>query len=195
MTLGGFDYYLIIINIVGFIFYGINILLYKYTAHKQIDFLLTLTSLAGGSLGILLFIILFDRKSVKENMMSRVFVACVFVIQTIILLMVKGHISDKISFDFIGFFAEHKILLYYICAVNILTFISYAADKYAAVKNKRRIRIVTLLGLAFIGGSIGAISAMYIFRHKTKKDYFSVGVPLIILMQICIIFFVMNFSW
>ena len=47
-------------------------------------------------------------------------------------------------------------------------------------------------GLAFIGGSVGALVAMYVFHHKTKQDYFSVGVPLIILMQVVVLFFLMN---
>ena len=66
--------YLIAINIVGFLMYFINFLLYKYTKTANIDALLTLLALAGGSLGIFIFIVLFDRKSVKENMMSRVFI-------------------------------------------------------------------------------------------------------------------------
>lgn len=66
--------YLIAINIIGFLMYFINFLLYKYTKSANIDVILTLLALAGGSLGIFIFIVLFDRKSVKENMMSRVFI-------------------------------------------------------------------------------------------------------------------------
>jgi len=77
-------------------------------------------------------------------------------------------------------------------AINILTLILFALDKIAAIENRSRIRIVTLLGLAFIGGSIGGLIAMYVFHHKTKKDYFTVGMPLIIIMQLVVIFFLMN---
>jgi uncharacterized membrane protein YsdA (DUF1294 family) len=69
-----------------------------------------------------------------------------------------------------------------------VTFIVYGIGKYNAIEHRSRIRIVTLLGLAFIGGSIGGLLAMHIFRHKTKKDYFNVGIPLIIVMQIVLIF-------
>ena len=65
--------YLIAVNIIGFLMYFINFLLYKFTSSANVDNLLTILSLAGGSLGIFVFIVLFDRKSVKENMMSRVF--------------------------------------------------------------------------------------------------------------------------
>ena len=69
-----FEKYLIAINIIGFLMYFINFMLYKYTKSANIDVILTLLALAGGSLGIFIFIVLFDRKSVKENMMSRVFI-------------------------------------------------------------------------------------------------------------------------
>ena len=51
---------------------------------------------------------------------------------------------------------------------------------------------MALLGLAFIGGSVGALIGMYGFHHKTKKAYFTVGVPLILLMQVVVLFYVMN---
>ena len=49
--------------------------------------------------------------------------------------------------------------------------------------------------LAFIGGSVGALLAMYLLRHKTKKDYFTVGVPLIMIMQVVVLFYAMNAGW
>ena len=192
MELSRFDYYLIAINAIGFILYLVNTWLYSHTAEGQIDGILTITSLLGGSLGIVIAILLFDRKSVKDNMMSRVFVICVLIIQIIIFLMVKGHIKTDLTFAFWEFFGAHKIIIVYLLAINIVTLIAFAVDKIAAIEHRSRIRIVTLLALAFIGGSIGALIAMYVFHHKTKQDYFSVGVPLIMLMQAVVIFFLMN---
>ena len=192
MELSRFDYYLIAINAIGFILYLVNTWLYSHTADGQIDRILTITSLLGGSLGIVIAILLFDRRSVKDNMMSRVFVICVLIIQIIIFLMVKGHIKTDLTFAFWEFFGAHKIIIVYLLAINVVTLIAFAVDKIAAIEHRSRIRIVTLLGLAFIGGSIGALIAMYVFHHKTKQDYFSVGVPLIMLMQAVVIFFLMN---
>lgn len=192
MELSRFDYYLIAINAIGFILYLVNTWLYSHTAEGQIDRILTITSLLGGSLGIVIAILLFDRKSVKDNMMSRVFVICVLIIQIIIFLMVKGHIKTDLTFAFWEVFGAHKIIIVYLLAINIVTLIAFAVDKIAAIEHRSRIRIVTLLALAFIGGSIGALIAMYVFHHKTKQDYFSVGVPLIMLMQAVVIFFLMN---
>ncbi len=192
MAIGTFEYYLIAINILGFILYGINTLLYRFTENGQIDTVLTITSLLGGSLGIVLCILLFDRKSVKQNMMSRVFIACVFVVQTIVYLYIKGIHGENISLAFWDFFEKNKLLLFYFIAINIITFIAFGVDKQKAIEQKSRIRIITLLGLSFIGGAIGGWIAMYTFRHKTKKDYFTVGLPLIVLMHIVVILYLMN---
>ena len=173
MSLTPLDYYLIGVNLVGFILYLVNTWMYSHTADKEIDMVLTIVSLLGASLGIVLAILLFDCKAQKGNMMSRVFVASVFVVQVIIVLIVKGFISNDITVAFWEFFNEHRIFLWYLIAINVVTLIVFALDKALAIKHKFRIRIVSLLGLAFIGGSVGAIIAMYVFRHKTKKDYFT----------------------
>ena len=189
--MGVAEIYLIIINIIGFVLYLINMLLYNYTAEANVDKFLTIISLVGGSLGILLAIVLFDRKSVKDNMMSRVFVICLFVIQLVMFLFLKGANGEKITFAFWEFFAEHKILIIYSVIINFVSFAAFAVDKINACEGRSRIRIITLLGIAFAGGSIGAILGMYIFRHKTRVDYFTVGVPLIMIMQAVVIFYLM----
>ena len=191
-SFGVLEYYLIAANIIGFILYGVNMFLYNHTANGQIDAVLTIVSLLGGSLGIVLFILLFDRKSVKENMMSRVFVACVLVIQVVAYLFIKNRHGQEIHFAFWEFFAQHKFLIVYLLTINIVTLIAFGIDKINAAEHKSRIRIITLLGLAFIGGSIGGLVAMYAFRHKTSKDYFTVGIPLIMIMQAIVIFYFMN---
>ena len=124
--------------------------------------------------------------------MSRVFIACIFVIQVVIFLALKGVHGESITFAFWEFFTKYKILLIYLGIINFATFAAFAVDKIAAIEKRSRIKIVTLLGLCFIGGSIGGLGAMYLFHHKTKKDYFAVGVPLIILMQVVLLFYLMN---
>jgi len=187
-----FGIYLLIVNLIGLILYLVNMWLYSHTAEGQVDRFLTIVSLAGGSAGILLAILLLDRKAVKENMMSRVFIACVFVIQLVILLMLKGHHGDNLTFAVWELFYKYKWLLFYLGIINVVAFISFAIDKMNAKNHKSRIRIVTLLGLAFIGGSLGGILAMYLLHHKTKKDYFAVGIPLIMVMQLVLAFYFIN---
>ena len=193
--MGTFEYYLLIVNGIGFLLYLINMWLYSHTAEGQVDKFLTILSLAGGSAGILLAILLFDRKAVKDNMMSRVFIACVFVIQVVILLMVKGHHADTITFAFWKFFTDYKVLLIYFGIINFVAVVMFAIDKVNAAEHRSRIRIVTLLGVAFIGGSVGGLMAMYLLHHKTKKDYFTVGIPLIMIMQVVVAFYILNAGW
>ncbi|WFF73677.1 DUF1294 domain-containing protein [Proteiniclasticum sp. QWL-01] len=104
--LNKFDSYLLIINVFGFILYLINKYLYSHTDEKNVDLPLTITSLLGGSLGIVIAFMIFDRKAEKGNMMSRVFVFSVLVIQIIIFLIVKGNISESLSF---GVFVSSQV--------------------------------------------------------------------------------------
>lgn len=79
---------------------------------------------------------------------------------------------------------DAKILFIYFVAINIITFIAYARDKRLAKKtNARRIPEKNLLLLAAIGGSIGALIAMYTLRHKTLHKKFFLGVPAILIAQ------------
>ena len=65
-------------------------------------------------------------------------------------------------------------------------------DKHKAKMAERRIPENTLFTFTVLGGGVGTIAGMYVFHHKTKKDYFSTGVPLIMLMQVAVIFYMMN---
>ena len=77
-----------------------------------------------------------------------------------------------------------KAAIVYIVIINIMAFCMYGVDKSAAIKQKQRIPNKVLLGMAVIGGSIGALAGMYTFRHKTRKWYYTVTVPVILLVQI-----------
>ena len=68
-----------------------------------------------------------------------------------------------------------------------MAFFVYGIDKWKAKKEKWRISESALLIWAVIGGSIGALLGMYFFRHKTKKNKFKIGVPLILVAQIVLI--------
>lgn len=72
----------------------------------------------------------------------------------------------------------------YLIVINIITFVVFGADKYKAIKKKYRIPEKTLFLLATLGGSAGALAGMLAFRHKTRKWYFRIGIPCILVMQI-----------
>ena len=192
MKLGMFETYIVLINIIGFILYCINILLCKHIKHKQSNSLLMIISFLGGSLGIIIAILLFDRECVKDNMMSRIFVICIFIIQLILLYMLKIYDSSKITFNIWKFLNKYQIILVYLGIVNFITFIVFALDKIKAISGKWRYKILTLLGISFIGGSVGGLLSMYIFKHKTNVDYFTWGIPIIMIMQVIVIIFLTN---
>ena len=77
--------------------------------------------------------------------------------------------------------------MYYLLAINIVSFFLYGIDKYKAKKNKWRIPEATLLMIAVIGGSIGAWVGMRLWHHKTMHKKFKYGIPLIIIMQIALV--------
>jgi uncharacterized membrane protein YsdA (DUF1294 family) len=83
-------------------------------------------------------------------------------------------------------------LLYYLIVINILTFAVYGIDKWKAKQGSWRISEATLLMLAVIGGTIGALLGMQVWRHKTMHKKFKYGLPLILLAQIALIYLISN---
>jgi uncharacterized membrane protein YsdA (DUF1294 family) len=77
-----------------------------------------------------------------------------------------------------------KYFAIYLIIVNAAAFLLMLADKRKAKKKQWRIPEKVLFGSAIIGGSIGAILGMYTFRHKTKHTSFTVGMPIILALQI-----------
>ena len=81
-----------------------------------------------------------------------------------------------------------KLILLYLLIVNAVSFLLMLADKQKAKKNLWRIPESTLLLSAAIGGSIGSLAGMYTFRHKTKHLKFTLGVPVILVLQMAAVF-------
>ena len=84
--------------------------------------------------------------------------------------------------------AVDKFFYGYLLAVNIVTFCAYGIDKYKAKNKKWRIPEKVLIGLAVTGGSAGALAGMSAFHHKTRKNKFRIGVPVIIVLQLIVYF-------
>lgn len=74
----------------------------------------------------------------------------------------------------------------YIVFMNVLAFIFFGLDKYFSKAGKWRIPEKVLFLLTIVGGSIGAISGMYCFHHKTLHRRFKYGLPAILLLQIAL---------
>lgn len=76
------------------------------------------------------------------------------------------------------------ILIVYLLIMNLIGFILMGADKKKAKSGAWRIPEKTLFLPAILGGSIGAIAGMQVFRHKTKHWYFKYGMPAILILQL-----------
>lgn len=76
-----------------------------------------------------------------------------------------------------------KLLSFYLLIINALGFLLMLVDKWKARKNRWRVRESTLLLIAALGGSVGSLAGMYLFRHKTLHLKFTLGIPLILAAQ------------
>lgn len=78
-------------------------------------------------------------------------------------------------------------MICYLLAMNVMGFLSMLIDKYRAVHHLWQISEKTLLLIAVLGGSIGSYIGMQTAHHKVSKKKFSIGVPLMIILQILVL--------
>ena len=84
------------------------------------------------------------------------------------------------------------IKIIYIITINIISFILMGWDKYSAIKDYWRISESNLLGIAILGGAPGEYLGMLVFHHKTKKELFKYGLPILIIINIYIYYKILN---
>jgi len=77
-----------------------------------------------------------------------------------------------------------QVITIYLLTINAIAFAAYGIDKWKARHGKWRISEATLILLAFIGGALGALLGMKVFRHKTQHWKFKILVPLALLLWI-----------
>lgn len=82
----------------------------------------------------------------------------------------------------------------YLVSINLISFLTMYIDKKKAQKGKWRISEWTLFMLVILGGGIGGIAGMKVFRHKTKKAKFYIGFPTIIILQIALVIWIICIS-
>ncbi len=75
------------------------------------------------------------------------------------------------------------LLIIYLVLISAVTFACFGIDKWKAANHRWRIKEATLILLCCMGGSIGGLLGMYLFRHKTRKPLFFAGVPAILIIQ------------
>ena len=80
-----------------------------------------------------------------------------------------------------------RFILIYLIVINLISFLAMFIDKKKARRGKWRVSEFSLLMLVILGGGIGGILGMRVFRHKTKKAKFYIGFPLIIFLQLALV--------
>lgn len=173
-------------------------------AVHALTILMPLLALAGGSVGMLLGLILWERNVNKHN------VAWWF--ETAVGLVAWGMVCawkcGLVSFNGAGMFrAFNPVMLrglgIYLLVMNCVTLLVFAADKRIAIANGEaprnrggragsgrssggswsRVPESWLMGLSFMGGALGGIIAMRLFNHKTRDWYFAWGLPVLVVLQ------------
>ncbi len=81
----------------------------------------------------------------------------------------------------------YTIIIAYVLLINLMGFAMMGVDKRKAVRKSWRVPEFNLFLVAALGGSIGALVGMFVFRHKTKHLSFMIGIPLILILQIAFI--------
>lgn len=142
----------------------------------------------GGTIGLLTALLLYKAKASKEDMLLRVFLACLVIIQMIVITMlIKRPIMPASITEWTQRIPNRPWMLWLFLLLNIITFLMFGVDKTLAVKDKQRVPIVTLMIISYLGGALGGYLAMYLFHHKTKKPYFVYGLPMMIVMHVMLI--------
>ena len=80
-------------------------------------------------------------------------------------------------------------LIYWLVFINLFSFVLFGADKARAKKGAWRIPERTLILSAVLGGSVGAMAGMQMFRHKTRHRKFTIGLPVIFALQAAVFFY------
>ncbi|MBC2581898.1 DUF1294 domain-containing protein [Clostridium sp. DJ247] len=80
-----------------------------------------------------------------------------------------------------------KLIYYYLLAINIYAAAIMYCDKKRSIKKAWRVPEMKLFLIALLLGSLGIYCGMYLFRHKTKHMKFVIGIPLIFILQVCLI--------
>lgn len=88
-----------------------------------------------------------------------------------------------------------QLVIAWLIAVNVLALLMFGLDKLFAIQGWRRIRERTLFFLVLIGGGVGALLGMHLFRHKTRKLSFQIVIALILLVQLGLLAFFVSGDW
>lgn len=183
--------YLLVVNALAFLLFTIDFHVCMRTGREElIDHrILSAFALLGGGVGMLGAFLVWDRRVNKNNVAWRLMAIVGIVAWTLVTLCVYGVVRLDLSslmapLD-LGSLAPLGV---YLLVVNLVTFALFVYDKLRAEQGRGRSRVpeVVLLGISLVGGALGGLVAMRLVRHKTRKWYFSWGLPAMIVLQVAL---------
>ncbi len=86
-----------------------------------------------------------------------------------------------------------SILLLYLLIINTVCYFLFFWDKRMATRGRRRIPERRLFLIGFLGGALGGLLAMYMFRHKTLHRKFKLGFPVIIILHLSVLYLLFRY--
>lgn len=183
--------YLLVMNALAFLLLTIDYHVCMRTGREElIDHrILSAFALIGGGVGMLGAFLVWDRRVNKNNVAWRLMAIIGIVAWTLVTLCVYGIIRlDAASLVAPLDLGSLAPLGVYLLAVNLVTLALFIYDKLRAEQGRvdKRVPEVVLLGLSLAGGAVGGIVAMRLVRHKTRKWYFSWGLPAMVFLQVAL---------
>ena len=131
MKFGIVEIYLLAINVLGFAVGAINSKVRSKKEEGKSDIALAILSILGGAIGTLISVLVFDRKAEKGNMLSRVIMSCLVVVDVIAYLIYKGFVARNLTFAFWSILVKYPVSLIYLALINVVTFFVYLKDRRA----------------------------------------------------------------
>ncbi|WDV45506.1 DUF1294 domain-containing protein [Clostridiaceae bacterium M8S5] len=106
---------------------------------------------------------------------------------------------EMLKYNIAGFSLAQYIFLIYLLLINLVCYCLMSYDKMNSKNKRQRIRESTFITLSILGGATGVLIGMVVFKHKTKKNKFRIGVPIIyiitrILETIILIYLIPSFA-
>ena len=86
-----------------------------------------------------------------------------------------------------------EMIILYVLIINLIGFLIMGLDKFKDKKGFWRSPEKTIFTITLLGGGIGTVTGMYLFRHKTKKMKFTIGLPTILISEIVLIIYFVFF--
>lgn len=186
--------YLLVVNALAFLLLTIDYHVCMRTGREElIDHrILSVFALIGGGVGMLVAFLVWDRRVNKNNVAWRLMAVIGIVVWALVTLCVYGviklNVASLVAPLDLGDLAPLGV---YLLVANLVTLALFIYDKLRAEQGRvdKRIPEVVLLGLSLVGGAVGGVVGMHLVRHKTRKWYFSWGLPVMIVLQVALLLY------